>query len=141
MEWANVYNDSPNHDLEIEHQEVSEEEKRAAFSVSALQSDSLGRSDRLNSLLSYICEAEFAGHHERLTEYEIPVSALGRRGDFYHWKIQPSGAGPNELRQKLEWLYTVEAPTYPCTSLFPKETTDTNFAFPSSDHLRICELR
>jgi hypothetical protein len=105
--------------VEIEHREVSEEEKRAALAF-ALQSDSLGRSDRLKSLLSYICEAEFAGHHERLTEYEIAVSALGRRGDFSPLEDSTVRSRAYELRQKLEWLYTVEAPDYPVHIVVPK---------------------
>jgi len=96
----------------LHDQELSEEDKRSALEF-ALQSDTLNRSDRLKSFLSYICEAEFEGHHERLTEYEIAVSALGRREDFSPLEDSTVRSRAYELRQKLERLYTVEAPHYP----------------------------
>lgn len=92
--------------------DLSVEEKRAALDF-ALQSEVLGRSERLKSLLSYICNAEFEGQHDRLTEYDIAVSALGRRKDFSAAEDSAVRSRTYELRQKLERLYAVEAPDYP----------------------------
>ena len=93
---------------EISHDQVSDQEKRAALDF-VLQSHSLGKSDRLKSFLSFICEAEFNGHLERLTEYEIATSALGRRDDFSPVEDSTVRSRAYELRQKLERLYTLEA--------------------------------
>jgi len=88
------------------------EEKHAALEF-ALQSESLGRSERLKCFLSYICAAEFNGELNRLTEYDIAVSALGRRVEFSPLEDSTVRSRAHELRQKLERLYTVEAPHYP----------------------------
>ena len=106
-------------DILLQNQELSLEDKRSALDF-ALQSDSLGRSDRLKSFLSYICEIEFEGHHERLTEYEIAISALGRRKDFSPIEDSTVRSRAYELRQKLERLYTIEAPDYPVQIDLPK---------------------
>jgi hypothetical protein len=120
---------------EISNHDVSDEEKRAALEF-ALQSHSLGRSDRLKSFLSYICEAEFEGRHERLTEYEIATSALGRREDFSPIEDSTVRSRAYELRQKLERLYTLEAPDYPVQIDLPKGSYKPTFhhsARPSSN--------
>ena len=104
---------------EISHDQVSDQEKRAALDF-VLQSHSLGKSDRLKSFLSFICEAEFNGHLERLTEYEIATSALGRRDDFSPVEDSTVRSRAYELRQKLERLYTLEAPDYPVQIDLPK---------------------
>jgi hypothetical protein len=88
------------------------EEKHAALEF-ALQSDALGRSERLKCFLSYICTVEFNGNLDRLTEYDIAVSALGRRAEFSPVEDSTVRGRAHELRQKLERLYTVEAPHYP----------------------------
>jgi hypothetical protein len=121
--------------IEILHQQVSDEEKRAALDF-ALQSQSLGRSDRLKSFLSYICEAEFEGRHERLTEYEIATSALGRRENFSPIEDSTVRSRAYELRQKLERLYTLEAPDYPVQIDLPKGSYRPTFRYtprPSSN--------
>jgi len=89
--------------------EISQAEKEAALHF-ALESDSLCRSDRLKSMLRFVCEVEFAGEQHRLTEYEIAVSALGRREDFSPSEDSTVRSRAFELRQKLERLYSVEAP-------------------------------
>jgi hypothetical protein len=99
--------------------EVSESEKRAALDF-ALRSESLARSERLKCLLSYICEAEFAGHADQLTEYDIAVSALGRRTNFSPVEDSAVRSRTHELRQKLERLYALEAPDYPVHIDLPK---------------------
>lgn len=99
--------------------EVSLEEKKAALEF-ALQSDSLNRSDRLKSLLRYVCEADFSNNYDRLSEYEIAVSALGRRSDFSPLEDSTVRSRAYELRQKLEKLYAVEAPQYPIRIDLPK---------------------
>jgi hypothetical protein len=106
--------------------DLSESEKRAALDF-ALQSESLCRSDRLKSLLRFICEAEFAGRQEQLTEYEIAVSALGRRKDFSSLEDSTVRSRAFELRQKLERLYSVEAPEYPVHILIPKGSYRSRF--------------
>jgi hypothetical protein len=99
--------------------EITPEEKRAALQF-ALNSESLSRSDRLKSLLSYLCEAEFSGTHNKLTEYDIAVSALGRRSDFSPVEDSTVRSRTYELRQKLEKLYASEAPEYPIRIDIPK---------------------
>jgi hypothetical protein len=89
--------------------EISLAERTAALHF-ALESESLCRSDRLKSMLRFVCEAEFAGEQHRLTEYEIAVSALGRREDFSPSEDSTVRSRAFELRQKLERLYSVEAP-------------------------------
>jgi hypothetical protein len=99
--------------------EIPIEEKKAALQF-ALNSECLSRSDRLKSLLSYLCEAEFADAHHRLTEYDIAVSALGRRPDFSPLEDSTVRSRTYELRQKLEKLYALEAPEYPIRIDIPK---------------------
>jgi hypothetical protein len=99
--------------------EIGIEEKRAALQF-ALGSECLSRSERLKSLLSYLCEAEFANEHHRLTEYDIAVSALGRRPDFSPIEDSTVRSRTYELRQKLEKLYAHEAPLYPIRIDIPK---------------------
>ena len=99
--------------------EVTLEEKKAALQF-ALDSDCLSRSDRLKSLLSYLCEAEFTNAHSRFTEYDIAVSALGRRPDFSPTEDSTVRSRTYELRQRLEKLYAVEAPEYPVRIDIPK---------------------
>lgn len=100
-------------EIDIEQRaELSLEEKRTALEF-ALKSEALGRSERLKKLLSYICEADFEDAPERLTEYDIAVSALGRRADFSPIEDSTVRSRAYELRQKLERLYSIEAPNYP----------------------------
>jgi len=94
-------------------------EKRAALEF-ALSSNSLSRSDRLKSMLSYICAAHFDGDLEKVSEYEIAVSALGRRKDFSPVEDSTVRSRAFELRQKLERLYAIEAPDYPIRIVLPK---------------------
>ena len=92
--------------------DVSEQEKLAALDF-ALKSESLSRSERLKCLLSYIREAELTGKADQLTEYDIAISALGRRSDFSPIEDSAVRSRTYELRQKLEKLYAVEAPGCP----------------------------
>jgi hypothetical protein len=89
--------------------EITQAEKEAALRF-ALESESLCRSDRLKSMLRFLCEAELAGEQHRISEYEIAVSALGRCEDFSPSEDSTVRSRAFELRQKLERLYSVEAP-------------------------------
>jgi len=99
--------------------DLSEDEKQRALRF-ALESESLCRSDRLKSMLSFVCEAEFKGELDRLSEYEIAVSALGRRSDFSPVEDSTVRSRAFELRQKLARLYSIEAPNYPIRIDLPK---------------------
>jgi hypothetical protein len=87
----------------------SPDEKRAALEA-VLASRSFDRSDQLKRFLRYVCEQEFAGQGQELTEYRIGVEALGR----------PESFSPNDdsivrnrayaVRRKLEEYYGSEAP-------------------------------
>jgi hypothetical protein len=88
---------------------ISEEEKRQALET-VLASTSFARSAQLRALLRYLCEHEWSGQTEALTEYQIAVEVLGRRKD-----IDPSDDASvrnraYELRQRLDRCYTLEHP-------------------------------
>jgi C1A family cysteine protease len=99
--------------------EITPEEKRAALQF-ALNSESLSRSDRLKSLLSYLCEAEFSGTHNKLTEYDIAVSALGRRSDFSPVEDSTVRSLRSSTRQKHR--NTPFASTYQRAAIVPSST-------------------
>ncbi|MDW5267706.1 MULTISPECIES: hypothetical protein [Acidobacteriaceae] len=80
----------------------------------------MNRSDRLRSLLQYLCQVEFSDGPNRITEYDIAVSALGRRRDFSPLEDSAVRSRTYELRQKLEKLYAVEATEYPIRIEIPK---------------------
>ncbi len=75
-----------------------------------LQSETFSRSERLKSLLRFICEAEIEGREQELNEYSIGTMALGRPQDFAPLEDSSVRSRAHELRQKLEKYYAQEAP-------------------------------
>lgn len=78
-----------------------------------LRSESFARSERLKSLLRFLCEAEIEGREADLTEYTIGTMALGRPADFSPLEDSSVRSRAHELRQRLEKYYAVEAPAAP----------------------------
>ena len=76
-----------------------------------LQSETFARSERLKSLLRFICEAEIDGREGELNEYVIGTMALGRPRDFAPLEDSSVRSRAHELRQKLEKYYAQEAPS------------------------------
>jgi hypothetical protein len=76
-----------------------------------LQSETFARSERLKSLLRFICEAEIDGREGELNEYVIGTMALGRPRDFAPLEDSSVRSRTHELRQKLEKYYAQEAPS------------------------------
>ncbi|MES1258719.1 MAG: hypothetical protein ABUS51_09820, partial [Acidobacteriota bacterium] len=87
----------------------SEDKIRALEDV--LQSETFSRSERLKSLLRFLCEAEIAGRESELNEYSIGTEALGRPKDFSPLEDSSVRSRAYELRQKLEKYYSHEAPS------------------------------
>lgn len=86
----------------------SEAKLRALDEV--LQSETFARSERLRSLLRFLCEAEIEGREQDLNEYLIGTMALGRPRDFAPLEDSTVRSRVHELRQRLEKYYGVEAP-------------------------------
>jgi hypothetical protein len=90
-------------------EKLSAAEKREALSL-VLESQTFSRSDRLKSLLRFVCEAEIEGRADRLNEYAIATEALGRPADFSPGEDSSVRSRAYELRRKLEKFYAAEAP-------------------------------
>ena len=88
---------------------VSLEDKAQALRA-ILESDTFVRSERLKSLLRFLCEAEMEGRGNELTEYLIGTLALGRPKEFAPLEDSSVRSRAHELRQKLEKYYSQEAP-------------------------------
>jgi hypothetical protein len=88
---------------------VGAEEKFQALE-DVLSSETFARSERLKSLLRFLCEAEIEGREKDLTEYAIGTLALGRPQDFAPLEDSSVRSRAFELRQKLEKYYSHEAP-------------------------------
>jgi hypothetical protein len=86
----------------------TEEKLRALEEV--LQSETFARSERLKTLLRFLCEAEMEGREANLTEYTIGTAALGRAADFSPLEDSTVRSRVHELRQRLEKYYALEAP-------------------------------
>jgi hypothetical protein len=88
---------------------LSAEEKREALDL-VFQSQTFSRSDRLKSLLRFICEAEIEGRSGDLKEYSIAIEALGKPPEFSPGEDSSVRSRAYELRRKLEKFYATEAP-------------------------------
>jgi len=98
---------------------ISEEEKRQALEA-VLASTSFARSAQLRSLLRYVCEHEWSGRTETLTEYNIAVEVLGRRKDIDPGDDASVRNRAYELRQRLDRYYTLEHPDAPVRIEIPR---------------------
>lgn len=78
-----------------------------------LNGETFARSERLKSLLRFLCEAELEGRDADLTEYNIGTAALGRSADFSPLEDSTVRSRIHELRQRLEKYYAHEAPGSP----------------------------
>ena len=78
-----------------------------------LHSEAFARSERLKSLLRFLCEAEIEGREADLTEYTIGTMALGRPAEFSPLEDSSVRSRAHELRQRLEKYYALEAPAAP----------------------------
>jgi hypothetical protein len=75
-----------------------------------LRSRTFHRCDQLKRFLRYICEAEWEGRRQDLTEYSVGVHALGRRADFNPEFDSTVRTRAHALRQKLNDYYAKEDP-------------------------------
>lgn len=88
---------------------ISDEEKRDALER-ILDSRSLGRSEQLKNLFSYMCEAEIAGRGHELSEHELGVRVLGRPPGYSPADDSAVRSRVYELRNRLRAYYESEAP-------------------------------
>lgn len=98
---------------------VSNDEKRQALEL-VFRSHMFARSDRLRSLLRFLCEAEIEGRQDNLNEYLIGVEALGRPEGYSPTEDSSVRSRAYELRQRLERFYATEAPDAPLRIDVPK---------------------
>ena len=91
---------------------ISDEEKRQALER-VIASRTFSRSDQLRSFLRYICEAEFEGRAQELSEYVLGVSVLGRPPSYSPTEDSCVRSRAYELRNKLKSYYRLEAPDDP----------------------------
>lgn len=70
-----------------------------------LESDKFRRAEQMKRLLRYLVEQEEAGRSHAVTEYELGVSALGRRDDFCPERDSSVRTRLHGLRQRLEEYY------------------------------------
>jgi hypothetical protein len=90
-------------------QSVPIQQKRAALDA-ALHSHTFARADQLKSFLKYVCEMEFAGRGQELTEYLIGVEALGRPANYSPSDDSAVRNRAFALRKKLQEYYDHEQP-------------------------------
>lgn len=86
---------------------LTPEQKRLALDA-VLQSHTFARADQLKSFLRYVCEMEFAGHGQELTEYLIGVEALGRPSNYSPGDDSAVRNRAFALRKKLQEFYEHE---------------------------------
>ena len=98
---------------------LSLEDKQKALR-GALESRTFSRSDPLRCFLPYVCEAEFRGATDELTEYVIGTEVLHRPTDYSPAEDSAVRSRAYELRQKLEKLYTGELSGDPIQIVIPK---------------------
>ncbi len=84
----------------INKQEVEREELAAL-----LASGTLGRTNNLVRLLSFVCDRYFAGQLDEIKEYNIAVQALGRQDDFDPQVDTIVRVTAHALRKRLEDYY------------------------------------
>ena len=75
-----------------------------------LRSRTFHRCDQLKRFLKFVCDAEWDGRRQDLTEYEVAVRALGRPPDFNPEFDSSVRTRAHALRQKLNEYYAKEAP-------------------------------
>lgn len=80
------------------------EQKRLALER-VLESDTFARADQLKSFLRYVCEMEFSGREDEISEYLIGVRALGKPEGFSTVEDTSVRNRAYALRQKLEQFY------------------------------------
>jgi hypothetical protein len=88
---------------------ITAEQKRCALEQ-VLQSEAFSRSEQLRKFMKYVCEEEFEGRAEELTEYRIGVEGLGRPRSFNPTDDSTVRNRAYALRHKLEEYYTRENP-------------------------------
>ncbi len=81
------------------------EQKRHALER-VLESDTFARADQLKSFLRYVCEMEFAGREDEISEYLIGVRALGKPEGFSTVEDTSVRNRAYALRQKLDQFYS-----------------------------------
>lgn len=91
------------------NQSPSPEQKREALDE-ILHSQTFARADQLKSFLKYVCEMEFAGRGQELTEYLIGVEALGRPSNYSPGDDSAVRNRAFALRKKLQEYYEHEMP-------------------------------
>jgi len=91
---------------------ASLEQKQAALD-SVLNSHTFARADQLKSFLKFVCEMEFAGRGQELTEYLIAVEALGRPSSYSPGDDSAVRNRAFALRKKLQEYYEHEQPEAP----------------------------
>jgi hypothetical protein len=87
---------------------VSADEKWEALDL-VFRSQTFSRSDRLKSLLRFLCEAEIEGRSDDLKEYAIGIEVLGKPAEFSPGEDSSVRSRAYELRRKLEKFYATEA--------------------------------
>jgi hypothetical protein len=85
-----------------------------------LRSRTFHRAEQLKRFLRYICETEWQGRREALTEYAVGVNALGRAEDFSPEVDSTVRTRAHALRQKLQEYYERENPEAPIRIELPR---------------------
>jgi hypothetical protein len=98
----------------INKQEVEREELAAL-----LASGTLGRTNNLVRLLSFVCEKYFAGQLDEIKEYNIAVQALGRQADFDPQLDTIVRVTAHALRKRLEDYYRAADTDHPVHICLP----------------------
>jgi hypothetical protein len=116
---------------------ISESERRAALDA-VTGSRTFDRSEQLKNFLRFVCEQEWQGKGDTLTEYAIGVHALGRASDFSPVEDSIVRNRAYALRKKLEEYYGHEGASdriridLPKGSYIPQFLTVTPLATPQA---------
>jgi hypothetical protein len=103
--------------LKLETDSLEQENRMELERV--LASPSFRRAPALCKFLSYICESYFKGHAYEIKEYNIAVSALGRRSGFDPQVDPIVRVSAHSLRKRLESYYQGEGRLNPIRIILP----------------------
>lgn len=84
------------------------------------QSPSFAKSERLSSLLTYLCRTSFNGKGEELNEQKIGHAVFGRNPDYDTSADGIVRTQVSRLRQKLEYYFDIERANEPLRITIPR---------------------
>jgi hypothetical protein len=104
---------------EVEKSLVTAQEVRREVEI-LLTSKHFARSEKLSSLLNYLCEKWIEGNAEQLNEYQLALEVFHRRADHSGAEDSIVRVQAHELRRRLNEYYLAEGKDRPVRIEIPK---------------------